>query len=290
MEGVRIGILGINIATSLLTVVSNVVVFSVVTFHKELRTRSNFLICYLAVNDLAVGIILQPLFTAYLLVDRSRDCFTADALYTLTAVTCGSSCFTLVLISYDRYLHLTKLQRYHDYMPERKLCLLLILCWVVPIFECTFLINADTRSVFFVVVVTNTVCDAIALWLCYRKIYAFIREKSKVIPAKGMPSKTENTDLALFVKTTKLAKSFAVLVGCFIVCWLPLKINLLYFTVISTSGVPFEIIPPYIDALHCFAITIGLCNSFLNPMMYFWKNRELRKKAKALLRSTCCES
>lgn len=284
-------ILIINVTTCLPIVLGNLIVISVISLHKELRTRPNFLVCCLAVTDLAVGIILQPLLSVHLQNGPSdADCFMADAVYYMISLFCSASCLTLVLISYDRYLHLTKLLHYHDFMPKRKLLILVKACWVIPIIEGFLLFSRSTHSLFFAFAVIRTFCDLIICLVCYRKIFTFIREMSKIFPSRSTAGENESSDRVQFNKHSRLAKNFAILVACFIICWIPVKVILVYFLFVSIAHTRLDKLDPYIDTIHLFAILIGIFNSLMNPLIYFWKNITLRQKAEAALKKIFCET
>ena len=283
---IRTIILIINIPTCVISIVGNLVVLSVILSHKELRARPNLLICYLALTDLAVGIILQPLLCVHLLFDLSKDdCFMADAVYFLTSVVCGASCLTLVLISYDRYLHLVKLFKYRSLMPKRKLYILVVLCWIVPIVESCFLFDYATVNVFFVLVIMNTLLDFTIMCICYTRIYKFIKKMSR---ARSSLRGAESNEQSRLKANSKLAKCFFSLVASFVILWTPLKIALIYITIVSISGRTFSAVSPYIDSFHFLAILIGICNSSLNPLIYFWKNKALKEKTKGVILKVLC--
>ena len=283
---VRTIILALNIPTCVVAIVGNLVVLSVILLNKELRIRPNLLICYLAVTDLAVGMVLQPLLSVHLFYDLSKDdCFMDDAVYFLTSVICGASCLTLVLISYDRYLHLVKLFKYQSIMTKRKHYILAVSCWIIPIVEGCFLFDHATVNVFFILIIMSTVCDAMVMLVCYRKIYAFIRKMSKL--RSSITDRESNERLELKA-SSKLAKCFFILVASFVVFWIPLKIILIYITICSIFGVRISTLDPYIDTLHCVAIIIGIFNSCWNPVIYFMKNKALKDRTKKIILEMIC--
>lgn len=279
-------ILALNIPTCVVAIIGNLVVLSVILLNRELRIRPNLLICYLAVTDMAVGMVLQPLLSVHLYYDLSKDdCFVDDAVYFLTSVICGASCLTLVLISYDRYLHLVKLFKYQSIMTKRKHYILAVSCWIVPIVEGCFLFDHATVNVFFVLIILSTVCDAMVMLICYRKIYAFIRKMSKLRSSIAGGESNERQQLKA---NSRLAKCFFMLVASFVVFWTPLKIILIYITIGSIFGVGISALDPYIDTLHCVAILIGIFNSCWNPVIYFMKNKALKEKTKKVMLEMIC--
>ena len=100
----------------------NLLIVIVLLYHKNLRRRSNFLILCLSLSDLAVGILLQPMTLAQLFdAPTGQNCPMAYATTYIGTMLCGASSWVLALMSYDRYLHLVKLQNYNVHKTKMKL-------------------------------------------------------------------------------------------------------------------------------------------------------------------------
>ena len=100
----RIALGIINTLTSCSATFGNLLIIIVIIYYKSLRRRSNFLIICLAITDLAVGIILQPMASIQVFKESAgKDCYLAYTVTYLGAMLCGASSWILALISYDRY-------------------------------------------------------------------------------------------------------------------------------------------------------------------------------------------
>ncbi|XP_022097704.1 octopamine receptor-like [Acanthaster planci] len=80
----------------------------------------------------------------------------------------------------------------------------------------------------------------------------------------------------------KAARTIAIVVGAFIVCWLPFFILHSIFNPVCTSwpeGLSCEAVP----TLYRIFTWVGWCNSSLNPIIYTIFNREFRQAFKKLL-------
>ena len=95
-------------------------------------TSTTKLLTSLAVTDLLVGIIVSPLSSWQVLNYKLNVCEIDYARRYFSIFLGITSGLTLALISYDRYILLTKLTNYNKYMTKRKLIILLIFVWLVP--------------------------------------------------------------------------------------------------------------------------------------------------------------
>ena len=127
-------ILGIALFTaSAVATIGNCLALIVIVKMKPRRSLSMLIISSLAFSDLLVGIILGPI-TGWQQVSTSAlsNCTLDKARAYFVALLVGSSVMTLGLISYDRYILLTKLKNYNKHMTKKKTFLLLAICWIVP--------------------------------------------------------------------------------------------------------------------------------------------------------------
>ena len=79
-------------------------------------------------------------------------------------------------------------------------------------------------------------------------------------------------------KERKAAKTVGIIVGCFILCWLP------FFTVYLTGAFCKDCISPVVFTVFFW---LGYCNSAMNPFVYAFFSRDFRFAFKRLLRCDC---
>ena len=114
----------LNIFLSITAFLGNILIL--VALHKgtSLNKPSKLLFRNLAVTDLCVGIIAQPLFAAYLMsvvTERWDICYYADFAHLISGIIlCGVSLLTLTAISVERLLALLLGLRYKHIVTMRK--------------------------------------------------------------------------------------------------------------------------------------------------------------------------
>ena len=94
---------------------------------KQLNTTTNKLVAMMCVSDISLGLIFFPLMTALLQVHVEKRTCVFVHLVQYAALALGYTSFMLVIIiAIDRYLHLTKLNKYNMFMNEKKLKIIVV--------------------------------------------------------------------------------------------------------------------------------------------------------------------
>ena len=271
----------LNTFTSITATFGNLLIVIVIVYFKSLRRRSNFLIICLAITDLSVGVVLQPMASAQLFnADVGRDCLTAYATTYIGAMLCGASSWTLTLISYDRYLHLVKLQNYNLYMTKKKFLLMSAFCWIFPICLGFLLFSDVTLDAYYGILVLSANFNIIVIAVSYRQSYKFIKEKSKIFPATSVANKDSREEARRMNHHWKLAKTFAMIIACYLICWTPMISFVVYLIIQRKANLSFGSFAPYLHTFYYITLLMGYSNSSMNPVIYFWRNRELKSAMK----------
>ena len=113
-------------------------------------------------------------------------------------------------------------------------------------------------------------------------IYAIIFQTAKgTSRARVQPAGTSKSPVQ---KETKIAATIAVITGLFVIAWLP------FFVLNMIAEFCFPCLPPYPDILRLvrFLKWMHYSNSVVNPLVYAYRNGEMRKTFKRLLLSCFC--
>ncbi|NXH14246.1 HRH3 protein, partial [Bucco capensis] len=111
--GVLVLLAFLMVLLALVTILGNVLVILAFILDRNLRHRSNYYFLNLAITDFAVGAFCMPLYIPYALTRTwhlGRDLCKIWLL--MDYLLCSASVFSIVLISYDRFLSVTKAVSY----------------------------------------------------------------------------------------------------------------------------------------------------------------------------------
>uniref|UniRef100_A0A674KCZ5 Histamine H3 receptor n=1 Tax=Terrapene triunguis TaxID=2587831 RepID=A0A674KCZ5_9SAUR len=241
---------------ALITVLGNGLVILAFLVNKDLRHRSNYLFLNLAISDFLVGAFCIPLYIPYIL--RGKWIFgrlLCKLWLVVDYLMCTASAFSIVLISYDRFLSVTKAVTYRIQRGTMSTTIVkmvavwvfafliygpAILIWehvagesIIPDGECDaefyynwyFLLCASTFEFF-------TPCISVAYFNMhiYRDIQKRKRNRLQSTEEVSSPDSETEESLSTTSRTQvqsklnrdkKIAKSLAIIVCVFAICWAP---------------------------------------------------------------------
>ena len=277
-------LLALDIFLSVTAFLGNTLIL--VALHKEtsLHPPSKLLYCNLAITDLSVGIIAEPLAVTYLtsvLNERWDICYYAYWEVNYSGfILCAVSLLTLTTISVDRLLALLLGLTYRQVVSFRRTCMSVTGFWILSIVGAsTFIWN---RLIFSWYQYTGTTLCLVITIFAYTKVFRTLRHNQIHVQnhvAQGQPSQANPLSIARY---TKAVYSALWVQGALAICYLPF-----YIVAVFT---PRRGMPLSIYLARNFTVSMVFLNSSLNPLLYCWKIREVRQAVKETLRQLFCRS
>ena len=291
------------ILTSFIASIANSLVLFVLWKPGSKITSSTKILTSLAVSDLLVGMILSPLTCWQVLSTSLRDCNIDYIRRYFVVFLTGSSVLTLAMISYDRYTLLTKLTNYNKYITKRKVIAFFVFAWLVPAVIPVLQLKIF-GTVAYLVAVTIIFFGPLLVLICsYYFILRVIHRQERTLRTydlevgavsedninKGTSKNSFHQIILTERKKRKerkqiaLAKSVTVLIICYTLCLMPSNAWMMFHLLNSKYK--------FLDwkVFHAWYIISTLAtqlNSCINPVIYFLKNPEFRKRAKISLQRT----
>ena len=252
----------------------------------SINSTSNSLLCSLALSDLMVGLVVQPLYVVYCVYGiiggprvrcYSRIMFAWSSDYFIAV-----SFLTIVAISLDRYLTLCHRHRYRLAMTRGRtigvIVLLWFLCLSFPVGR--FVSPSIPMILSSVVFVVFLVIPSFAIY----KIYRFLKQHENGMSSHFQHAVSNNKKMAGFnvsqykrSVTTLLFVYFALLV-----CFFPSVFVTVAWVTADRSG------KLALLKVGNFSLTFLMFNSSLNPFLYCWRIREVRKLSIEMLKEWFC--
>ena len=254
-----------------------------VALHKTrlLHPPSKLLYLNLAITDLCVGIIVEPLYVSYLMSvvnERWDICYYALLSSFITGyVMCSVSLLTLTTTSMDRLLALLLGLRYRQVVTLKRTRVTVAILWILSIVS-TSSYFWDIRILVLWGKISVPLCLVVS-GISYTKIFVTLRHNHIQVQDRSFQGQLQQTTLLNKARYRKAVSN---------ALWVQLVLAFCYFPYIIAQAVtPQRGIPLSGFLAREFTKTLIFLNSSLNPLIYFWKMRELRQAVKNTL---CCLS
>ena len=248
----------LNAPLTLTSIIGNSLVLAAVWKTPSIRSTSMIMLCSLAVSDLLVGFVVQPL---YIADELAEDLLLHRVSGMIGFYVCEVSFGTMTAISVDRLMALHYHMRYASLMTE----FIVGMIWVV-----IFPFSGIYCWKKFLLHLVAGIFIAMCLLVCtfsYIKIYGIVRQHQLQIHVQQQA--VENPHIANNIRMARLKKS-AISTFIFyifmVICYFPQVILLILFGTIYKNW----------KTEWVFATTIVHANSSVNPILYCWRLRELR--------------
>ena len=264
------------------------IMLNIVTIHAIRKTSSmpkslKILLLNLAVSDLGVGLVVQPLYIARLLI-QSTSKTENSAVYKSTSLAflipanflSFASFFGVTALCIDRFLAIHLHLRYQELVTHKRVVASVISTWIFSAFLSLMRLMGLKKKERFVVYAATDILCLVATALLYFKLYLVVKHHANQIQALQVPQagQSEQTSNALSLRKFALGTFYVYLV--FLVCYLPQVCNYVVTTVHGSNT--------SIKSFTRFTFTMVFLNSSLNPMIYCWKMRHIRHTLINMLR------
>ena len=247
-------------------VTGNSVILAAILRTPSLRSPSTIFMCSLAISDLLVGIIVQPVYIAYELTQEPLLTFAIKVLFIFTGVV---SLCTMTAISVDRFMALQFHLRYQCLMTEKRAMYTSLSLWLFGILL-SFVTLWNKTIMFAFLAVGIAICIFISTF-SYTRIYLIVRQHQFQIRAQQQALQLPMN----LVRTKRSAVSTFIYYICMILCYSPM---LSFMSIVA--------IRPGLSGLMVWKVgnTFVFMNSSINPILFCWRVRELRRAVLKLVR------
>ncbi|XP_037924023.1 tachykinin-like peptides receptor 86C isoform X2 [Hermetia illucens] len=280
----------------------NVIVLWIIVGHKSMRSITNYFLLNLSIADLLMS-ALNCIFNFIFMLNSD---WPFGSLYCtinnfMANVTVSTSVFTLVAISFDRYIAIVyPLKRRAS---RRKVRMILLLVWL---FSCMLAApcllysatmtktyyNGKQRRVCFmmwpdgryptsksdyiyniIILILTYGVPMLVMLVCYSLMGRVLW---------GSKSIGENTERQIesMKSKKKVVRMFIVIVSIFAICWLPYHMFFIY--AYHNNKVTSA---KYVQHMYLGFYWLAMSNAMVNPIIYYWMNRRFRIYFQ---RAICC--
>ena len=273
----------LNAFLSCIAIMLNIITILALRKTASLPKPLKSLLLTLAVSDLGVGLLVQPLYIAYLGIRIEENTetqtfkITRDALNITGNFFCFASFFGVVALSTDRFLAIHYYLRYQELVTHKRVVAAVILVWVFSVILTLILFRWIPANVSVIIAGTVQGLCFLTTALFYFKIYLAVRHHSHQTHVLQAQQAQNGEVIANVVRQRKSAVGTFYVYLLFLACYLP---SLCILIIHHTTG-PSTATRP----LSRYSQTLVLLNSSLNPLIYCWKMTDIRHAVMGVLRN-----
>ena len=252
---------------------------NILTIHAIRKTSSlpkplKTLLLSLAVSDVGVGLLAQPLYMSSMI----HSTYSTGIAFEIIATLLSCASFSLVVaIGVDRFLAIHLHLRYQELVTHKRVAAVVISNWTLSLLfpPLIFYLNFKT-PVLVVMAVIFGFCFIIS-GIVYSRIYFTARHHANQIQVLQIQV-AQNNQIESVVRNRKSAISMLYVYLVFLVSYVPhycVKVAYLMQSSPSTS----------LRGVYLYSMTLAFLNSSLNPVIYGWKMRHIRHAMIDVLRN-----
>ena len=255
------------------------IMLNILTIHAMRKTSSlpkplKTLLLYLAVSDLGVGLLAQPLYVARIV---NPTYFIKTVHKIIASLFVNASFLLVVAISVDRFLAIHLHLRYQQLVTHKRVVAVVISVWTLSVLFSPLMFYFYANKLFWVVLAVIYGFCLIATGIIYSRMYFTARHHANQIQVLQIQV-AQNSQIESAVRKRKSAISMFYVYLVFLVCCFPWYcVAVSYWTQSPPSTALYGV--------YRYSLTLMFLNSSLNPIIYGWKMRHIRHAMIDVLRN-----
>ena len=252
------------------------IMLNIITMYAIRRTSSlpktlKTLLLSLAFSDVGVGLFVQPLYTfslvKWLKLDRP-SCNTYHVWNISSNLFSAASFLGVVAVSVDRVLAVHLHLRYQELVTQKRAVTVVISIWVFSAFISLLVLWSSSATQNLVLLVIAAIGFIVSFVVCTR-IYLTVRRHKKQIQSMQIQEIVQAREKANSTALIKSTVGLFYVYLVFLISYLPFFICIAVVRIYGSS-IAFR-------KVFIFSWTLIFLNSSLNPVIYCWKMRHIRR-------------
>lgn len=267
---------GVSAFLCLITVPGNLIVVMAVFIdpNKDLRSPFMYLVANLAVADLLVGLVTEPVSAVYHIKNALGIIdyeILATAVHMPFFISCTASVLSLAALTVDRYVAITSPIRYRTTLSPMRAIIACIVVWTLSLsFPFAYLYLGFFHFAF-LFANTAVVLTFLILLFAYVRIYKIFRRQVKEWD-RLHHGKEDSPVKKLKVRwEQKITKTLLIMLMLFILCYLPACALIYVINLCNSCNCHLVLWSRDVQFL------LILANSSMNPFVYSWRLNNCRR-------------
>ena len=262
----------INAVFLVIAIVGNSIILFVIIRTTALRTCSNLFLGNLVLSDLLVGAMVQPLFVIYKTGETigKHSCL-AHALFATSAWLCaGVSFLTLTALNCERGIAIFSPLKYKTLVSMRRVVKISLFMWLLVLVTVSSRFYGLSNSVFYVISCTIIANSLVTFFLISLRIHRVVkRHRTQIASTHTVQTLRKQAHEASH------ARNVAWVTLIFFICYLPTLAVMIAYTIVGYTV--------NLKTIYVWSDTLVFLNSSINPGIYCWRNKGIRRAVLKLL-------
>ena len=304
----------------ILIIMGNSLVLLATWRERSLHQPNKYFIACLAVADLFVGIFIGPVrvYRLNLLQNyKSRldmSIHLCRFMVWIDTLALTASVYTLMFISFDRYLKISKPLQYRSRMTTSKSLKIIFIIWLISTAFATYAATPDSGSYGFLangadlcpdydggttggkfegyltfMYVSVIFLPAIVIMIMYVSIFVVAHKRQKMLRNGELgETSTGQNQRSVLRHDLKIVRMLLIIVGVFFFCWLPLSITMFLHTYNRNAFKGWSLKSGIIYGWITYLLPVT--NSLCNPVIYACLDQTYREALKDLFQKMMCRT
>ena len=245
--------------------IANGLVCTAILINSDLRKRtSNTLLLLLSMSDFFVGLAVQPMYFIRRLLELHDRyvCWVLVTYRVLWHLSIGTSFLILCFISCERYIALFFAFKYKQIISTTRILFFtgfFVISWTL--FVISRFLGVESGKYYTAATSFIIIFVTIIIFVYFRIYRLALRHHSQI--------HSLHQNASTVAKERKVTKTTAYIIGSVLLCYSPLLISLVAVKFFEDKLFHYYVFP----ITDCMVF----CNSTLNPLIYCWRNAELRR-------------
>ena len=242
---------------------------------QQLTTITNKFILIMNISDLCTGIFVLPLIIVMIcLKDTLRSCNFELFVQYIALLFAYFSFFMLMCISTDRYIHVTKLNKYSQFMNTRRMKIVTILSFISSILIAYLPIILPKFWMQLTLCLSDLICVSLMFYLyslVFRKLAMHTENFKRMLEELGTSESTSRETR----KEVSATKTIRFVLGALLVLYLPYNICSVAWTHYKHDR---KVNPPFfLNVMTYWSYVIVFSNAAINAIIFGYGNSVVRR-------------
>lgn len=250
--------------------------------HKDVRSPFTLLVLNLAVTDLIVGCLVEPL-SIYIHYREGKGLTINMSWLSQTAyfLCCTASLLSLATLTVDRYLAIARAVWYRANVNNRRVFYVSIFVWILSIGFTMLFFEVGFISYAFVFANIAILSTFIIFIFTYVQVFRVLKNQLSNIASfhDGSAGELERAHRRSMMWEKRITKAYLVVLAVFLACYVPSCIMIYLMNLCRSCSC---------DLIHWFRdaqFILVTINSLINPFVYAFRLQNIRRAVITILKS-----